>query len=522
MAWTRRRIQTDVSLRTPRPAPDRSRKAASGRRLRANGILLPARGEVAEPGLRRTPGERVNSEGFRGFKSPPLRHAVFNLRLAAPTICSNRLTSETTPQGAVSYTYDAAGRRLTMMVPGQSTLNYTWDNANRLTGITQGTSSVGLAYDNANRRTTLTLPNGVTVSYTYDFDSHVTGLTYALGGTQLGNLTYAYDANGRVITKGGSLAAVNLPATVSGNSFNTANEMTAFNGSALTYDANGNLTGEGTNTYTWDARNHLSAVSGATTASFVYDAFGRRMSKALNGVTTEFLYDGLNPVQELNGGNPPSPTANLLTGLDIDEYFTRTDTSGVMSLLADALGSTVALADSSSINTSYTYEPFGKTTVTGSNANPYQFTGRENDGTGLYFYRARYYSPTYQRFIAQDPALELLESSRLRLGPGDSVNTQLLNAYTYSANSPLSLKDPFGLSPSSCGPNEPDCKQQALNALILCITALQVAADFPISIAAVGCSFTAMGAPVCIAAVAPIVESPSHRGNGALFMDVRS
>src|ERR1700730_13363928 len=36
----------------------------------------PARGEVAEPGLRRTPGERVNSKGFRGFKSPPLRQAV--------------------------------------------------------------------------------------------------------------------------------------------------------------------------------------------------------------------------------------------------------------------------------------------------------------------------------------------------------------------------------------------------------------------------------------------------------------
>src|ERR1700694_2247171 len=39
----------------------------------------PARGEVAEPGLRRTPGERVNSEGFRGFKSPPLRHRVWLL-----------------------------------------------------------------------------------------------------------------------------------------------------------------------------------------------------------------------------------------------------------------------------------------------------------------------------------------------------------------------------------------------------------------------------------------------------------
>ena len=40
------------------------------------------RGEVAEPGLRRTPGERVNSEGFRGFKSPPLRHHVVETRSA--------------------------------------------------------------------------------------------------------------------------------------------------------------------------------------------------------------------------------------------------------------------------------------------------------------------------------------------------------------------------------------------------------------------------------------------------------
>jgi RHS repeat-associated protein len=57
-----------------------------------------------------------------------------------------------------------------------------------------------------------------------------------------------------------------------------------------------------------------------------------------------------------------------------------------------------------SIATSYTYQPFGATTLGGAaNGNVYQFTDRENDGTGLFFYRARYYSPTYQRFIAQDP-----------------------------------------------------------------------------------------------------------------------
>ncbi len=210
--------------------------------------------------------------------------------------------------------------------------------------------------------------------------------------------------------KAGSLAAVTLPAAVSGTTFNAANEMTGFNGATLNYDANGNLTSDGTKTYTWDARNHLRAISGGASASFVYDAFGRRMKKAVGGTTTQFVYDGLNPVQELDGASTPSVTANLLTGLGIDEYFTRSDSGGPVSFLTDALGSTVALTNSSgSINVGYAYEPFGNVTMSGSNNNPYQFTGRENDNTGLYYYRARYYSPTYQRFVGQDPLERLLQ-----------------------------------------------------------------------------------------------------------------
>ncbi len=65
----------------------------------------------------------------------------------------------------------------------------------------------------------------------------------------------------------------------------------------------------------------------------------------------------------------------------------------------------MTLTDSSGASqTQYAYDPFGNTTIGGaSSTNSYQFTGRENDGTGLYYYRARYYSPTLQRFIAQDP-----------------------------------------------------------------------------------------------------------------------
>ncbi len=267
------------------------------------------------------------------------------------------------------------------------------------------------------------------MAYSYDTESRVTGLTYSSGSTQLGTLTYSYDAAGGVTGKTGSLAQSNTPTPVSGNAFNADNEMSGFNGATLTYDNNGNLTADGTNAYSWDARKHLTGISGAATASFAYDAAGRRVRKTVNGTTTQSLYDRLNPVQELDGTN--TPTAAMLTGLGIDEYLARTDPgNGTQSFLGDMLGSTLALTNSSgAITTSYGYQPFGATTVGGSaSGNSYEFTGRENDGTGLYFYRARYYSAMLQRFIAQDPI-------GFRGG---------FNLYGYVSNTPLNLVDPLG------------------------------------------------------------------------------
>ena len=144
-------------------------------------------------------------------------------------------------------------------------------------------------------------------SYSYDKDSRVTSLVYGTGGScssppnNLGSLTYSYDADGRRTATAGSLAAVTLPANVTGTAnYKADSEQSQFNGTSLSYDANGNLTGDGTNT--WDARNHLTQITQrrTTVGSFVYDAFGRRMSKTFSGTTTQFLYDRLNPVKELN------------------------------------------------------------------------------------------------------------------------------------------------------------------------------------------------------------------------------
>jgi RHS repeat-associated protein len=342
----------------------------------------------------------------------------------------DRLTYEQTPQGRIDYTYDNAGRRQTMTVLGQPSVVYNWDNADRLQSLTQGSAVVLLGYDNANRRTSVTFPNGIVATYAYNARD-LTGITFTKGVATLGALTYTTDADGRRTLVGGTWARTTLPPAITTATYNANNQQTKVATKNLTYDLNGNLTKDGNRniTYTWDARDRLTATS-ASKATFQYDPLGRRTKKVTNGTTRRFHYDGVNPVQELDGAG--NILANLLTGLGIDEYFTRSGSPGTWTLLGDALNSTLALADDTgTVQTTYTYEPFGTSSVNGqSNTNSYQYTGRENDGTGLDYFRARYYSPSHQRFISED---------LIGFTGGD------LNLYAYVFNNPLSWIDPSGL-----------------------------------------------------------------------------
>jgi RHS repeat-associated protein len=235
----------------------------------------------------------------------------------------------------------------------------------------------------------------------------------------------------------GSFGRTGLPtATTQNATYDAANRILTWNGASASYDLNGNLTEDGTFTYTYNARNQLTtAKQGSTTlGSFIYDGLGRRVQKSISGTITNFVYDGWNVAQEKDSKN--KITFNEQEGLSLDQMFSRTPASGSPSyLLSDALGSTVGLADTSGVvGTTYTYEPFGKTTMTGtSSTNPFGFTGRENDSTGslsLYNYRARSYSPTLQRFLTEDP---------LGFAGGD------WNSYAYGANGPTYVTDPSGL-----------------------------------------------------------------------------
>ena len=127
------------------------------------------------------------------------------------------------------------------------------------------------------------------------------------------------------------------------------------------------------------------AIEDPSVARKILDSLGLRSRPPPGHLA--YLYDGMNIIEESSGG---SPVVNLPNG-SLDEVLTRTDAAGTMSFFTDTTGSTVALADGTAqLQTRYTYQPFGETTQAGATStNQRQFTGRENDSTGLYYYRAR-------------------------------------------------------------------------------------------------------------------------------------
>jgi RHS repeat-associated protein len=155
-------------------------------------------------------------------------------------------------------------------------------------------------------------------------------------------------------------------------------------------------------------------------------------------VTSGFVYDGANFVQELDGATTSAPVkAHLLTG-GIDQVFARLEGNNGAnrhSVLRDATNSTVMLLDAAQDSTvRFAYEPYGATTADAAHSHSQQYTGRENDhpGTpqGLYYYRARYYMPGIARFISEDP---------IGWASGQTNN------YAYVGGNPISFTDPFGL-----------------------------------------------------------------------------
>lgn len=175
------------------------------------------------------------------------------------------------------------------------------------------------------------------------------------------------------------------------------------------------------------------------------------------------------------------------------------DRLDVANLLTDALGSTRALTNAAgNVVQRYDYDPYGNTTATQSGFNnPYQYTGRERDASGMYYYRARYYSSGMSRFISEDP---------IGLAGGDN------NFYAYVGGDPISYIDPEGLQffPYSRNLNTrpahriPDAAAQRLNV----VWGMGTAGAVSSVVGAPAAAGAILGAPGAAAAAGNVCKSP--------------
>ncbi len=204
---------------------------------------------------------------------------------------------------------------------------------------------------------------------------------------------------------------------------------------ATAIDANGNtLSDPSGKSYSWDFENRLTqavvpGTNGGTT-TLKYDPFGRRIQKSGPLGTTNYLYDGINLLGEVD------PSGNALArytqGPNVDEPMAELRSGSTTYYQADGLGSITSLTNpSATIAASYGYDAFGNlSTSSGSLTNSFRYTGREFDPeTNLYNYRTRYYDPMIGRFTREDA---------IRFGSGDP------NFYNYVGGNPVFYTDPSG------------------------------------------------------------------------------
>jgi RHS repeat-associated protein len=295
-----------------------------------------------------------------------------------------------------------------------------------------------MTYDQANRLATTTLANGIVQDHGLNAAGGITQISYDKGATSYGKINHRYDAAGRRIKMWGANGRTTLPAaTTSDATYDLANRLTSWNGQPVTHDADGNLTSVGSQTFSWNARGQLTATS-AGDVGYGYDGLGRRVTRSVAGTPdARYLYDGWNLVQEQSGTG--TVTANSMLGPGLGQVFRRS-AGADRNYLTDAMGSTLALTSgmaTPTVNTEYSYEPYGKPTTTGSSTtNPFAFTGLVWDGeSGLYDNRARQLNPTIARFGSEDP----IDANGGR------------NLYAYAGSSPTSLADASGLDPDLGG-----------------------------------------------------------------------
>ncbi|BBW97115.1 DNRLRE domain-containing protein [Geobacillus sp. FSL W8-0032] len=354
----------------------------------------------------------------------------------------NKLDQNTVVQdGTYTYRfdYDERGNVRTFTTGNRAGSTFTYDDRGLVESVSVGTAdgteilSETYRYDENGNRTKVESPTGETTVYRYDALDQLVEEQLP-DGTKI---EYAYDGFGNrkqiVKTKDGQSTTTNAD-------YNAANQLIRFGTETITYDANGNRLEDGKYQYEWNEADQLVSITrkGESTpfVTYKYDEDGRRIQKNVNGVVTNYHYQG----DSLNVLYETDASGNVVRSYIYGEngqllamkkgtatYFYHYNVHGDVIALTDEQGNIVAR---------YQYDAWGNIlSQSGALAdeNPYRYAGYQYDQeTGFYYLIARYYHPEHGVFLSMDP------------DPGDTDDILTQNGYAYANNNPVMLVDPDG------------------------------------------------------------------------------
>jgi RHS repeat-associated protein len=397
----------------------------------------------------------------------------------------NRLLTKATPEGTLTYTYDASGNvaSIDSSNANGTSVSYGWDAANQLQTVTDNRFGgiTTATYTPTGRPLTVSEPNGVGVTYAYDSLDRVTSMvwkkgtnpafaSWAYGYNQRGQKTSSTDVSGRETAYTYDMASRLTGETITddpsgprgngeltyvidpvGNRSSRASTLAALGAQSLSYDPNdeltsdgydlnGNTTSSGGHAYAYDFENRfVSKDSGAVT--LVYDGDGHRVAKTAAGVTTQYLVDDLNPtgylqvMDETSGGmvQVRYTYGNMLISQARNQdgtfspSFYGYDAHRNVTIVTDSLGS---------VTVAYTYDAWGNLIgSSGATPNDRFYCGEEFDrDIGALILRARHLDLTKGRFTTIDALAGF---------PRRPIS---LNHYLYADEDPVDVDDPLGLA----------------------------------------------------------------------------